>query len=41
MSIEVGIKGRTETVVTEENTAMALGSGLVPVFATPAMVALM
>ena len=35
MSIEVGIKGRAETVVVQENTAAAVGSGLVPVFATP------
>lgn len=41
MSIEVGLKGRVETVVTQENTAMAIGSGLVPVFATPHMIALM
>ena len=41
MSIEVGMKGRAETVVTQENTAQAAGSGLVPVFATPWMVALM
>ena len=41
MSIEVGAKGRAETVVTEQNTAAAVGSGLVPVFATPYMVALM
>ena len=41
MSIEVGMKGRAETVVTAENTAQAVGSGLVPVFATPYMVALM
>ena len=41
MSIEVGMKGRAETVVTRDNTAQAMGSGLVPVFATPCMIALM
>ena len=41
MSIEVGMKGRAETVVTQDNTAQAVGSGLVPVFATPCMIALM
>ena len=41
MSIEIGLKGRSETVVTEQNTANAIGSGLVPVFATPYMIALM
>lgn len=41
MSITVGMKGRAETTVTSENTAAAVGSGLVPVFATPAMIALM
>lgn len=38
--IEVGIKGYAETVVDETNTAAALGSGLLPVYATPALVAL-
>lgn len=41
MSLEIGIKGRADTVVTPHNTADAVGSGLVPVFATPYMVALM
>ena len=41
MSIETGLTGRSETVVTEQNTAAAVGSGLVPVFATPYMIALM
>lgn len=41
MAIEIGMKGRAETVVVQENTAAAVGSGLVPVFATPYMIALM
>lgn len=41
MSLTVGCKGRAETVVAEYNTADAVGSGLVPVFATPYMIALM
>ena len=41
MPVTIGIKGRAETTVTQKNTAMAMGSGLAPVFATPAMVALM
>ena len=41
MSIEIGIKGRAEDVVREENTAQAVGSGTLPVFVTPAMTALM
>lgn len=41
MAISVGMKGRAETAVVFENTAAAVGSGLLPVFATPMMVALM
>lgn len=41
MSLEIGLKGRAETIVTEQNTAEAIGSGLVPVFGTPFMIALM
>ena len=41
MPVELGMKGRAKTVVTQENTAQAAGSGLVPVFATPWMIALM
>ena len=40
-SMSVGLKGRAETVVTQENTAAAVGRGLLPVFATPYMIALM
>lgn len=41
MSImEIGIKGHQETLVTEENTAIYVGSGSVRVFATPMMIAL-
>ncbi len=39
--LETGIKGGAEALVTPENTAEKLGSGDCPVFATPAMVALM
>lgn len=39
--LEVGIKGKESIVVTQENTAESVGSGMLPVFATPAMAALM
>ena len=35
-----GIKGRMELFVDEAHTARAMGSGKLPVFATPAMIAL-
>ena len=41
MSLTLGLKGRGETTVTETSTAAAVGSGSLPVFATPMMVALM
>lgn len=39
--IEAGIKGKKEYVVTEGLTAAAVGSGLLPVYGTPYMIALM
>ena len=39
--IELGIKGRQETTVTAANVATNVGSGVVQVFATPMMIALM
>ena len=39
--LEAGLSGRSTTTVTAENTAAAMGSGDLAVFATPAMVALM
>lgn len=39
--LTIGIKGRAEADVTESNTALTMGSGGLPVFATPSMVALM
>jgi predicted thioesterase len=37
----IGLSGAANVEVTAESTAIALGSGDVPVFATPALVALM
>ena len=37
----IGAKGEAETIVSPHNTAAAVGSGSLPVFATPMMVALM
>lgn len=39
--LTVGIKGREEIIVSEANSAKSMGSGLLDVFATPAMIALM
>lgn len=39
--MELGLSYESSTVVAENNTAVALGSGDMAVFATPAMVALM
>ena len=39
--METGIKGRKEETVTLENSARAVGSGLLEVYATPSMIALM
>ena len=41
MELIKGIKGRKEIVVTTDKTAKVVGSGLLEVFATPAMIALM
>ncbi len=41
MPLTPGLRGRAETAVTPENTAAAAGSGALPVFATPCMIALM
>ena len=39
--LKPGLTGTAETVVRETNTALAIGSGSLHVFATPSMIALM
>lgn len=39
--MEIGIRGKQTVTVSEANTARAMGSGTMDVFATPAMIALM
>ncbi len=39
--LEKGLKSESRTVVSQDNVAATMGSGDMPVFATPAMVALM
>ena len=39
--VEIGIKGKQDTTVTNANVATNVGSGKVQVFATPMMIALM
>ena len=41
MSIPIGLKGEASAPVTQASTAASMGSGTLPVFATPAMAALM
>lgn len=40
MELKPGIKGNSELIVSEAFTAEKMGSGTLPVFATPAMIAL-
>ncbi len=41
MELKIGMIGKTEVSVDNSNTAKAMGSGNLEVFATPAMIALM
>ena len=40
-NLQAGLSGTAKTVVTDKNTAQTMRSGALPVFATPAMCALM
>lgn len=39
--LETGIRGQQSEIVTNDKTAAEMGSGTLPVYATPAMIALM
>ena len=39
--VKLGLKGQAEETVTEQNTALTMGSGSLAVYATPAMACLM
>lgn len=39
--LEIGIRGEQSVIVDDKNAASAVGSGMLPVFATPMMIALM
>ena len=39
--LENGLKGKQSEIVTNDKTAAVMGSGTLPVYATPAMIALM
>jgi len=41
LNLKIGVRGQAQTTVTSLNTAKAVGSGLLEVFSTPAMVSLM
>ena len=41
MALTIGLRGTAERTVTPENTAAACGSGSLPVFGTPFMLAMM
>ena len=41
MSLKIGMFAQSDVIVNESNTAAAIGSGSLLVFATPAMIALM
>ncbi len=39
--MKIGLQGKAQVIVSEENTAMKVGSGLLPVYSTPSMIALL
>ena len=41
MTLEIGICTESEVVVSDTNTALNVGSGCLPIFATPMLIALM